>query len=107
LTGKAGAVRRPTVVRTAGVLLATVPLLAVAGPWRAHEGNSPGWRWLTPAERVEHQRRLRAFDRLADCKAYLAGHHALIAARARQAGESFTPQSPDTCDRLRAEGRLR
>lgn len=33
--------------------------LAAAGPWRAHEGNSPGWRLLTPAERVEHQRRLR------------------------------------------------
>lgn len=88
-------------------LLGLLPLLAAAGPWRAHEGNSPGWRHLTPAERVEHQRRLRGFTRLADCKAYLAEHHALIAERARRGGEPWVPHSPDTCDRLQQEGRLR
>lgn len=91
----------------AAALLALLPLLAAAGPWHAHEGNSPGWRYLTPAERVEHQRRLRSFVALAECKAYLAQHHALIAERARRAGQDWTPRSPDTCDRLQQEGRLR
>lgn len=93
--------------RTLAAALSLLPLLAAAGPWRAHEGNSPGWRWLSPAERVEHQRRLRGFTTLADCKAYLAQHHALIAERARRSGQAFTPHRPDTCDRLQAEGRLR
>ena len=98
---------RAALALAAAALLAACPLPAAAGPWRAHEGNSPGWRWLTPAERVEHQRRLRTFTTLADCKAYLAQHHARVAARARHAGEVFSPHAPDTCDRLQAEGRLR
>jgi len=86
--------------------LCVLPLAAAGAPWRAHEGNSPGWRYLTPAERVEHQRRLRGFTSLADCKAYLIEHHRLIAERARRAGDAWTPRAPDTCDRLQQEGRL-
>jgi hypothetical protein len=86
--------------------LCVLPVVAAGAPWRAHEGNSPGWRYLTPAERVAHQRRLRGFSTLADCKAYLARHHRLIAERARLAGQAWEPHDPDTCDRLRLEGRL-
>lgn len=92
--------------RLAIVTLCVLPVVAPAAPWRAHEGNSPGWRYLSPAERVEHQRRLRSFTSLAACKAYLAQHHRLIAERARRAGQAWTPHAPDTCDRLRQEGRL-
>lgn len=80
---------------------------SAAGPWRAHEGNSPGWRLLTPAERVEHQRRLRGIDSVADCRRYLVQHHTLLAERARRAGQAWAPRSPDTCDQLQQEGRLR
>lgn len=109
--GPSGPPRRAAAAWVARVVLlapwALLPLLASAAPWRAHEGNSPGWRWLTPPERIEHQRRLRGFETLAECKAYLETHHALLVERARQAGERFVAHSPDTCDRLRTEGRLR
>lgn len=93
-------------------LLLAAGLLGQAGlawpaRWRGHEGNSPGWRWLSPAERVEHQRRIRELATVADCKAYLDRHHRLLADRARKAGETFTARSPDTCDELHAQGQLR
>jgi hypothetical protein len=96
----------PRLCRLAVVTLCVLPIVATGAPWRAHEGNSPGWRYLSPAERVEHQRRLRGFTSLADCKAYLAQHHRLIAERAQRAGQNWAPHAPDTCDRLRQEGRL-
>lgn len=82
-------------------LLALAVTAAVAGPWRGHGDNSAGWRWMSPAERVEHQRRLRATRSLAECKAYLAEHHERLRQRARQAGQELGPQrEDDACDRL-------
>lgn len=79
----------------------------IAGPWRAAEPNSHGWQFMTPEERVEHQRRMRGFDTYEDCKAYQAEHHARMAERARQAGVVLTPRAQSGCDQLRARGRLR
>lgn len=87
--------------------LALASALAPAGPWRASERNSPGWRWLSPAERLDHQRRLRALQTLVECRQYLDRHHQLLAARAKAAGESFEPRQPDTCDELQQRGQLR
>lgn len=80
---------------------------AVAGPWRAGEGNVSGWQWMSPDERVEHQRRLRTFDSHEACAAYVAAHHAVLEARARRAGVRLEPHQQTVCDQLRAEGRLR
>ncbi len=79
---------------------------AAAGPWRADAGNVTGWQLMTPAERVEHQRRLRSFTRYADCRAYLDAHHAEMAARARAAGVVLQPRAQSACEQLRARGRL-
>lgn len=79
----------------------------LAGPWHAHEANSPGWRYLTPPERVQHQRRLRGFSTLHECKAYLEQHHRMLAERARARGNAFSSPDTDTCDELRQRGRLR
>ncbi len=82
-----------------------LPLVATGGPWRAGPDNSAGWRWMTPAERVEHQRRLRSFTRYDDCVAYQREHHALMAERARRDGVELKAHR-SVCDELRAAGRL-
>ena len=87
------------------LLVASVP--AVAGPWRATEHNSVGWQFMTPDERVEHQRRLRGFRSYEECRAYQQAHHARMEERARQAGVVLTPKAFSVCDRLQAAGRLR
>ena len=79
---------------------------ALAGPWRAGPNNSAGWRWMTPAERVEHQRTLRSFTRYDDCVAYQREHHARMAERARRDGAELKPHR-SVCDELRAAGQLR
>lgn len=88
-----------------GLLLASGTL--AAGPWRAAEPNSYGWQFMTPEERIEHQRRMRSFETYDECKAYQAEHHAHMAERARQAGVELTPKAQSGCDQLRARGRLR
>lgn len=56
------------------------------GPWRADQGNTPGWFFMTPAERVEHQARIRGFRSYDECQRYRDEHHRLILERAREAG---------------------
>ena len=78
-----------------------------AGPWRAEVGNTYGWQFMTPNERIEHQRRMRSFSSYEDCKAYQAEHHARLAERARRAGVDLTPRDDSGCEQLRARGKLR
>lgn len=89
------------------LILALLAPSAAAGPWRAEEGNVSGWQLMSPAERVEHQRRLRGFTRYEDCRAYQEAHHAAMAARAGAAGVVLTPRAQTACDQLRARGRLK
>lgn len=90
-------------------ILALVLLLAepgFAGPWRAGAHNSSGWQFMSPEERIEHQRRMRSFASYDECRAYQAEHHALMAERARQAGVVLEPRDESGCEQLRARGRL-
>lgn len=89
------------------MLFATHAAPANAGPWRAAEGNVVGWQLMTPDERIEHQRRLRGFDDYGECVAYVAAHHAELAARAERAGVVLATRRQSVCDQLRAEGRLK
>lgn len=79
----------------------------MAGPWHAAAPNTSGWRFMTPEEREEHQRRMRSFTSFEQCKAYQAEHHALMAARARHAGVLLEPHADSGCEQLRAQGQLR
>lgn len=54
------------------------------GPWRATPENTPGWKVMTPAERIEYQRRMRALESLADCRAFQAEHRARVLERERE-----------------------
>lgn len=80
---------------------------AATGPWRASEQNSYGWQFMTPQERVEHQRKLRSFSSYAECKTYQAQIHERMAERARAAGVELTPQEQSACEQLKARGALK
>jgi hypothetical protein len=75
-----------------------------AGPWHAAEQNTSGWYYMTPDERIEHQRRMRSFETYEECKAYQAGHHAQMAERARQQGVELQPRAESSCEQLRRRG---
>lgn len=70
------------------------------GPWRASEANTRGWQLMTPAERLEHQRRVRSFTTLAECRAYQQQHHQLMVERARQRGVPLPGGGRDLCAHL-------
>jgi hypothetical protein len=104
---------RPWLVRAGPaclVLLAAACLPAAAeGPWRATEANTPGWAAMTPAERVEYQRRMRALDSLAACRAFQAEHRARVRERTRQRlrGQPAPPDAETLCLQLQQAGQFR
>lgn len=80
--------------------------VVVAGPWHAAEQNTSGWSYMTPNERVEHQRRMRSFSSYEECKAYQVLHHAQMAARARQQGIELQPRAASGCEQLQRRGKF-
>jgi hypothetical protein len=75
------------------------------GPWRASEHNTPGWRFMSPAERVEHQAAVRRFRDYDECHAYQLAHHRLMESRARQSGLPLPRNGRDLCAHLRPPAR--
>lgn len=69
---------------------------------RAGGDFTPGWSMMTPAERKEHQAKLRSMTKYGDCKAYMDQHHQEMAARAKEKGRTV-PQQPrhDGCADLK------
>ncbi|WP_298596784.1 hypothetical protein [Zoogloea sp.] len=90
-----------------GLLLILLATTAHAGPWRADPDNSRGWELMSPAERIEHQRRLRSFTDYEACRAYQQAHHARMEARAQAEGRSLKPRARSPCNDLRERGDLR
>lgn len=99
LPGRAGAL--------AALLLATWGPSGshAAGPWRADATNTEGWRDMSPAERVEHQRRMRSFASLEECAAYQAAQRQRVRHRGGREGRP-TPPPPlaDGCEQLHRRG---
>lgn len=81
---------------------ASAPCAEPCGPGRmgGRWGSdfTPGWSLMTPADRREHQTRMRAMTSYEDCKAYLEKHHEQMAARAKEKGRTM-PARPaaDAC----------
>ena len=88
------------VLFTSLVLHASVA--AAGGPWRAEEGNTPGWALITPEERIAHQAMVRSFTNYDDCRAYQVAHHRLMEERAEQRGLPPPAGRRDFCARLRS-----
>jgi hypothetical protein len=76
------------------------PAEAEAGPWRAEEGNTPGWALMSPKERIEHQATVRGFASYDACYAYQIAHHRLMEERAEQRGLPPPGGGHDFCARL-------
>jgi len=93
-----------------GILLLGLVTLTgawAAGPWHAAEQNTSGWYYMTPDERVEHQRRMRSFDTFEACKSYQAEQHAQMAERALKEGVVLQPKPDSGCEQLRQRGNLK
>ncbi|WP_205629902.1 hypothetical protein [Dechloromonas denitrificans] len=83
------------------VLIAASGAAPARGPWRASEDNTRGWQFMTPEERVEHQARIRSFQRLDECEAYQQAHHRLMLERAAGQGRQLSAGGRDICEHLR------
>ncbi len=81
-------------------LLLLSPDALAQGPWRATRDNTPGWQWLTPAERIEHQARIRGFSDYETCALYRREHRQLVSERAQAAGQQVGPGRHDFCKHL-------
>ncbi len=85
-----------------------LPATALAsGPWHAAGQNTAGWQYMTPDERVEHQRRMRGFNSLAECRAYQEAHHQRMAERAARAGATLRRKAGSGCEQLQQKGKLK
>lgn len=80
-----------------------VPDVGARGPWRANEGNTSGWQFMTPVERIEHQATIRNFRDYDECQAYRERHHQQMAERAAAAGKTLHPGGRDFCAHLRRD----
>jgi hypothetical protein len=78
------------------------------GPWSANKGNTWSWQLMTPAERTEHQNKMRSFKTYDECKTYQEEHHKQMEARAKEKGVTLPAMgSRYGCDNMKARGYLK
>jgi hypothetical protein len=82
------------------LLLSLAAPAQASGPVRASEVNTRGWQLMTPAERIEHQSRIRGFQTYGECRRYQISHHQLMEERARQRGMALPRGGRDICEHL-------
>lgn len=93
-----GGVRRTAVAAAMGaLLLAAGAVAAQPGPGggpgpRFGAGVTPGWAMMTPEERAEHQQAMAGFKTHDECAAYRDRHHADMAARMKERGQTMPAQ---------------
>jgi len=91
-----------------GVILSTSGLALARGPWAANQGNTWGWQLMTPAERTEHQTKMRSFKTYDECKAYQEEHHTQMEARAKEKNVTLPAMgSGYGCDNMKKRGYLK
>ena len=91
-----------------GAILTTSGLALAAGPWAADQSNTTGWQLMTPAERTEHQTRMRSFQTYEECKTYQQEQHARMETRAKEKGMTMPAMGAGYgCDNMKARGFLK
>lgn len=82
---------------------------AMAKPWRwqGNQNNTAGWQLMTPAERTEHQTKLRSFTEYAACKEYVDEHHKQMEERAKEKGVAVPVMRQNPCDTMKTKGVLK
>lgn len=58
---------------------------------------TPGWALMTEAERNEHRTRMQAIKTHEECVAEMARHRELMAARAKERGQTLPTPRGDPC----------
>jgi hypothetical protein len=92
----------------AGIILTTSGMALARGPWAANKGNTVGWQLMTPAERTEHQNKMRSFKTYDECMTYQNEHHKQMEARAKEKGVTLPAMgSRYGCDNMKARGYLK
>lgn len=88
------------------LLLSLTTSLALAQPyrWSGNQRNTPGWQLMTPAERIEHQNKLRSFKDFDSCKEYADSHHKLMEERAKEKGIALRAVKRNPCEVMRQRG---
>ena len=90
------------------VILTTSGMALARGPWSANKGNTLSWQLMTPAERTEHQNKMRSFRTYDECTAYQDKHHKLMEARAKEKGVTLpTMGARYGCGNMKAHGYLK
>jgi hypothetical protein len=91
-----------------GAILTTSGLALAADPWAADQSNTTGWQLMTPAERTEHQTKMRSFKTYEECKTYQQEHHARLEPRAKEKGMTLPAAgSGYGCDNMKMRGFLK
>jgi hypothetical protein len=93
----------------------TAALLAVSSfvsPVSAQTAPTPATKsgrepFLSPAEQVEHEKKMQNFKTYQECSAYMAEHRKKIEARAKEQGRSMRNVKTDECDDMRKQGQLK
>ncbi len=100
---------KPVLAATlAGGILATSGLALARASWAANKGNTEGWQFMTPAERTEHQAKMRSFKTYDECKAYQEEHHTQMEARVKEKGVTLPAMGAHYgCDNMKARGYLK
>ncbi|NJD05037.1 MAG: hypothetical protein FIA97_00880 [Methylococcaceae bacterium] len=93
--------QKMTALLITALLFALVAPVQARGPWRASESNTRGWQLMTPAERIDHQSRIRSFSTYEECRAYQVIHHQLMEERARQRNLALPGGGRDFCEHLK------
>jgi hypothetical protein len=86
--------------------LVSASALAQGPGYRFNQTNPPGWMLMTPEERTEYQKKMRAAKTYEECKAIMEEHRATMEARAKEKGVTLRTPRVNACDRMKARGIL-
>lgn len=89
------------VILAAGLTCVPIEYALAWGAWHASEGNTRGWQLMTPAERLDHQAKVRSFTNYDDCRAYQVNHHRLMQERATERNMVLPGPGRDFCTHLK------
>jgi hypothetical protein len=77
--------------------------------WRVTKSNTMGYSLMTPAERAEHQAKMRSFKTYDECIAYTTEHHKMMEERAKEKNIALPAMGKGKfgCDNMKAKGFLK
>lgn len=80
------------------------PGMGGPGRFAFDRGNVYGWQLMTPEEQNAHRTKMLSMKSMDECQAYIAEHHAAMAARAKEKGATLPSLRSNSCNRMQARG---